>query len=317
MRIYKMLATLLLLPALYSCQSELPQDNNSPETPQETGEPYKLTVKATVPGSNNTRAQITYGNTSINEETFIWDKEEEINLINITRINDCPFGVILYEVKLSEDKRTAEFGYVASEHPNFTVKQGDVILAVYGEINRDAYKDNAGNVIYDERNIIHLGVGTEGNKPQYIYNLNTSTPQDLTESLSYMKDNLKMYDIVTAVEDGKVPDLHFKHLSAIFRITLHNASGKDLYPTKLEFEYPPSNDSTTNPEDNNEDTRSGENNEKSDSNDIAGSLLSFFNTTLYFSVAGNEADGYYLKVYDTKEFFTSSSNAYTDHIGTT
>lgn len=129
---------------------------------------------------------------------------------------------------------------------------------------------------YDDRDVFTIGVGTEENKPQYV----VENPNDA--SLSYMKANLKMYDIVTAVEDDKIPDLHFRHLSAIMRVSLRNETDKYIYPTKLEFKYPGTH--------------------------------SFFNTTLYCSVDTTLSSG--LKVYTENEFF-NGSDPYTDNIGTT
>ena len=208
----------------------------------------------------------------------MWNKKDWITLFNITRLSECPFGVALEEIEISPDGKSAEFESAESVDSTFVVKKGDKLLAVYGEINRVRYKDDAGNLFYDERNIITLGLGTEANKPQMI----VEDPDDST--IDYMKDNLKMYDIVTAVEDDKIPYLQFKHLSALIRITLHNATDHDLYLTKLEVNYP--------------------------------GTESFFNTTIYFSVESNETGGSYLKVYDDGELY-NGSNPYTDHIGTT
>lgn len=316
MKLYKLWAISLLLPFLSACQSEVPQENNIPESPVENENARKIRVKASVPASNETRAQITYGNPNIEEEIFLWNTKDWITIFNITKLSECPLGVQLEEIYIDNDNRSAEFESITAVDKNFQIEPGDVILATYGETLRK-YTDDP--KILDERNIFTLVVGTEANKPQYILP-NNSSSQALTDSLYYMKHNLKMFAIVVAEENGKIPDIHFNHLSSIFRITLHNATGEDLYPTKLEFDYPTISTET----DNNEEDDSAENNAATRNegnrevniNDPAGPKLSFFNTTLYFSVVGNEAEGYYLNVYDTYEFF-KGSNAYNDKIGTT
>lgn len=270
MRIRKTLAAAIMLLLLCACQSE---------SYQEVAQPQRNTirVKASLPtSSKDTRAQVKYGTGQEQEgEIFMWNKKDYITLFNITRLSECPFGVELEEIEISPDGKSAEFESAESVNSTFVVKKGDKLLAVSGEIKRKYYKDET---ILDERNIFTYDVGTEANKPQYI----VENPDD--ESLSNMKDNLKMYDIVTAVEDDKVPYLHFKHLSALMRVTFRNETGEDLYLTKLEFKYP--------------DTKS------------------FFNTTLYFSVESDETGDSYLKVYEDDEFY-NGSNPYTDNIGTT
>lgn len=273
MRIRKTLVAAIMLLLLCACQSE---------SYQEVAQPQRNTirVKASLPtSSKDTRAQVKYGTGQEQEgEIFMWNKKDWITLFNITRLSECPFGVALEEIEISPDGKSAEFESAESVDSTFVVKKGDKLLAVYGEINRVRYKDDAGNLFYDERNIITLVLGTEANKPQII----VENPDDST--LNYMKDNLKMYDIVTAVEDDKVPYLQFKHLSALMRVTLRNATGHDLYLTKLEFMYP--------------------------------GTKSFLNTTLYFSVESDETGGSYLQAYDDDKLY-NGSNPYTDNIGAT
>ena len=138
-----------------------------------------------------------------------------------------------------------------------------MIFVNYYETKRKFNDD----LTYDDRDIFTIGVGSEENKPQYI----VGNPDDA--SLSYMKANLKMYDIVTAVEDGKIPDLHFRHLSAIMRVSLRNETGMYIYPTKLEFKYP--------------------------------GTESFFNTTLYCSVDTTRSIG--LVIYSDGVFFNGTA----------
>lgn len=272
------MAALMLLPLLYACQSEEPVKTENPK--------HKITVKAYLPDSEGSRAQITYGNPDKEiGETFMWEEpregvdSEEIFIYNTSNLDDNPTEASFILQKTNGKEAEFEFVPSISGHAtSFTCKSGDTLLVTHGEGHIVYYKNTAGEVHYDERKIIILGLGTEENKPQYIEN----NPDNTT--LSYMKDNLKMYAIVKVEEDDKVPEIHFRHLSAIMRVTLRNATGKDLYPTKLEFKYP--------------------------------GTESFFNTTLYCSVDNNSSNGSGLIVYDDDEFF-KGSKVYTDTIGTT
>ena len=264
---YPELALLPILSILCACQSEVPQEDIVPKR--------VITVRASLPETDNTRAQITYGNTEIEREIFMWDDKDWITVFNISRLSECPLGVQLETTTPNIKGRSAVFESVKSVNPNFEIKAGDIIFVNYYETERKYGPDS---ISFDERNIFTIGVGTEANKPQMI----VQNPTD--SSLEYMKANLRMYDIVTAVEDDKIPDLHFRHLSAIMRVTLRNETGKYIYPTKLEFKYP--------------------------------GTESFFNTTLYCSVDTASSNKSGLKVYTDNEFY-KGSNPYTDNIGTT
>lgn len=264
----------MLLPLLYACQSEEPVKTENPK--------HKITVKAYLPDSERSRTHITYGNPDVDKEFFRWKKIDTINynandyitIFNVSRLLDCPNGLELNAIKV--DGNSAVFESTEVVDTSFQVKTGDIIFANYYLTER--------KVTSDDRNIFTLYVGTESNLPQYI----VENPYEDDSYMSYMEGNLKMYDIVTAVKDGEIPDLHFRHLSAIMRVTLRNATGKDLYPTKLEFKYP----SDTGQE-------------------------SFFKTTLYCSVDTNPSNKSGLIVYEDDEFYTASSKVYTDTIGTT
>lgn len=287
MKFYKIFSTVILLTFLGACQSEALIEPSQKEPSQPLN---KLTVRASLPNDNETRAHIIYGYgdpDNRSKEIFVWDEEDEINIFNFSKLSECPFGVIVYATNVHGN--TAEFTSI--DNPGFRVEKGDTILAIYGEINREAYKDSQGNVFYDQRNIINIGVGTEANKPQII---ETEPNQETT--LSYMKDNLKMYDILIAEEDNKIPDINFIHLSAILRITLHNRTGKDLYPTKLEFKYP-----TTSPTTAEGDTITNP---------------SFYNTTLYCSIDPGQKDCLKLISYVDDDLF-GGSQPHTYNIGTT
>lgn len=273
--ITKILAALLFVQWAYSCVSDSPAETTPPA---ETDTPkHPITVKAYLPSTAESRAQIKYNWQDTTREVFMWNHKDYFTVFNITRLSERPNGL---ELETTEEKihgNIAEFESLEG-YPDFTVKAGDIIFANLHETKRKYGPDG---INFDDRNIFTIGVGSEENRPQYI----KKNPDD--SSLAYMNDNLKMYDIVVAEKDGELPELHFKHLSALMRVTLRNATGKDIYPTKLEFKYP----------------------------SVTG-IESFFNTTLYLSVTGDNPDNLRLIAYDTDDLF-KGSEPYTANIGTT
>ena len=272
-----------MLISFVGCQSEVQI---------ETSQPTRIiTARASLPNDNETRAHVTYGNPDKTKEIFKWNVKDYFYVFNLSKISDWKDTDLQLEIKDASDinGNNAVFESVGTLSPEIRIEKGDRVLVIFGgEVRR--YQPIAG--YFDERNIFNVNVGTEGNSPQYI----VSNPDE--DCLTYMSENLRMYDIVTAVEDDNLPDLHFKHLSAIIRVTIHNKTGNDIYPTKLDFKYP-----TTSP--------------TAVEGDAVNRNPSFFNTTLYCSVETNENDEQYLKVYDSSEFFTSNSKPYTENIGTT
>ena len=282
MEIRSFYISLPILTLLCACQTEAPQENIEPKR--------VLTVRATLPGSDetrsyisfgnpeyNTRAQITYGNPDPNKEIFMWDQKgygglsnnDYVALYNVSRLSQYPYeGLQLDVVKV--EGRTAIFESVPT---SVEIKAGDILFVNYGATG---IKYGPDSITYDSRKIFTIGVGTEANKPQYI----VTNPTD--SSLAYMQHNLRLYDIVKVEEDDSIPNLHFKHLSAIMRVSLRNETGNYIYPTKLDFKYP--------------------------------ETQSFFNTALYCSVDTTLSSG--LNVYTDDSFF-KGSKPYTDNIGTT
>lgn len=282
MKIYNILSTVILLTLLSACQSELQMATLQPER--------KITAKAIFTSDNETRAYITYGNPDKKNEIFKWNVKDYFYVFNLSKISNWKDYNLQLEIQDSSDinGNNAIFESVGELTPEIRIEKGDKVLVIFGGEARRV-QPTAG--YFDERNIYTVNVGTEANSPQYI----VSNPDE--DCLTYMSENLRMYDIVTAVEDDNLPDLHFKHLSAIMRVTIQNETGKDLYPTKLEFKYP-----TISP--------------TAIEGDAVNRNPSFFNTTLYFSVETDENNEHYLKIYDTDEFF-KSSKPYTEEVGTT
>lgn len=268
MKFYKIFSAIILLTFLGACQSEALIESSQKEPSQPLN---KLTVRASLPNDNETRAQIEWGNISHEDgEKFMWNDDDEIHLHNLSRMEE-PTTFNIENI----NGKNADF-YATKE---FNVFKGDTIVAIYGQTSRK-YSPEAttDNLIFDSQKIITIYNGTEAGKPQMI----VSNPND--ESLSFLQDNIFMYSVVVVKENNIIPELSFNHLSAIMRVTLHNETGDEIYPTKIEFKYP------------NTDT--------------------FFNTTFYFSVISDENGSFKLKTYDSKDFYKDNA-PYTDNIGTT
>lgn len=293
----------MMLMLLSACQSESLIENIPPESLQPE---RKITVKATLPDEPASRAHIVYGYGEPGtecEEQFRWYKGEKgekgeqigtpdwITVCNVSKFAKYSKGVELEVIDIDNSTSTATFESVESVDADFKIEPGDTIVAFLGSIVdiRSNYGSNQNG-----RYIICYEVGTEANKPQYI-----EESPDTETALSYMNFNLKMYDIVIADKDGNLPDFHFKHLSTIFRVTLHNESGSDIYTTKLEINYP-----TTSP--------------TAIDGDPIHREHSFFNTTLYCDIVPDLNGGCMLKIYDTKDFYKAEKDQpYTNEVGTT
>lgn len=279
-----------MLILLSACQSESLIEN----TPQEPFQPErKITIRATLPGQAESRAHIVYGYGEPGtdcEEQFRWfmrgdggiDKASDyITLFNLSKLDECPNGLQLETIAVNGLTATFESPNNATD---FRYEAGDTLVALFGEIGR---KYNA-DATFDARKIFTIVLGAEANKPQYI-----ETNPDPETTLYFMSDNLKMFDIIIADTPDSIPDLHLKHLSSIFRVTFHNETGHDIYPTKIEVNYP-----TTSP--------------TAVEGDAVDRNPSFFNTAIYLSVEPDCS----LKVYDSKDFY-NGSKPYTSSIGTT
>lgn len=279
MKINKLWAAIMLL-FMGACQSDTPAPSQQPK--------YNVPVCASLPDKNMSRAQIVYGTPKHEDgEIFHWNEKDWITVFNLTRLSECPDGEQLDVIKI--DDQNADFEPVTK----FDVKAGDRILAVFGdEVLRKYHSDET----LVERDIFQIGVGAEANKPQFI----VENPTAGSDGLEGTNLNFKMLAFATAVNDGEIPLLHFKHLSSIMRITLHNETGKDLYLTKLDFNFP--------------------------------GTEAFFNTTLYWSVETDDSDetiestddiechdfyGNKLKIYTGDYLYTKGSKPYIDHFGTT
>lgn len=249
-----------MMVALWSCQSDSPQDIQSPKK--------VLTVNASLPGSDNTRAIIKYGDyEDSSREELIWVKDipyldrtmsDYIKLFNISHFTDNHYGSketpYLEITDISGKKAT--FASL-TEYPDFSVKAGDILLAVQGfadPANKDLVAEGSTNVI-----------SYQASSALYDQKI-VKEPTTLT-AMSHMFFMQHMYDIVKVEKDNVIPDLHFKHFNAIIRVTLQNKTGKQLFDKYTELVF------TTSSAD-------------------GSSFLYGFN---YFSVVGNDEDGYRLQ----------------------
>ncbi len=260
MKIKTIAITIPMVLTLWSCQSDSPQENQSTKK--------VLSVKASLPDSDATRAIIKYGNynDSLREE-LLWvqeiqykDRTEDdyIKLFNITRFSETHYDKIItpYLYLTDISGKTATFESLTN-YSGFPVKKGDILLAVQGfadPANKEDVAEGSTNVIsYEAASSLY---------DQKIVNDPTSYT-----ALSHMYFMLHMYDIVKVEEDDVIPDLHFKHFNAIFRITLQNQTGNPLFIGPSEMVFTASSQERT-------------------------AFIYGFN---YFSVVGNETDGFYLQ----------------------
>lgn len=259
----------MALMGLWACQSETPEQPDSPKDEPTTRR--DVVVTACLPGGSDTRAIIEYGYQDESREVFKWTSEEFISILNITKFRDYHTknaGPILYVDEEKIDGDEAPFLYpdklsdeTRAEYDNFfsLLDPGDVVLVVLGGAN----PTDISNVIDQEVGNVMSYEAISTLYDQKIY----SNPVSDYHTLKHMHMMTKMYDVVKVEEKGKVPKVHFKHMSAMFRVTLTNQTGGDLFtkPTDLTFHYPLPQDSA------------------------------FISGFSYFSVYGNDTDGYYLK----------------------
>lgn len=266
MKLRNMLIMLPLLALLFACQSE--EYNDAPKPMP------RMTVKATLPSSAGTRAYITYDHTDQEEELLRWCAEgkdkDYIYLFNITRFADYHMkyrAPMMFIDPESIDGLNATFSYdtddadeiADNERFEASKQPGDLILAILGAASASNLDEIEG-----EDNWLSCFVGST----QYDQKISADPGKDTTSPLEHINMMLHMYAFAKVGEDGKISDLNFKHMSSIFRVSLHNETGSPLFtgPTDLTFEYPTApNDSC------------------------------FIFGFSKFCVEGNDMDGYYLK----------------------
>ncbi len=221
-----------LLAALGACQSEAPQV-------EKTHYPG-ITVKATLPGPSESRAVVEYGCQDDDREIFTWldgnsYDGDNITLFNITRFTDYhqqETAPMLWLDKV--DGLKAQFVFdpetdaeqEAWDKFRALMQPGDVILAVLGTASSVNISDAQGLP-----NLISFSAQSSLYDQKIVKNPTTAT------ALRHVHKMMRMYDIVKVDDDGELPELYFKHLSAMFRVSLRNRTGRPLFTGNTEFTF--------------------------------------------------------------------------------
>ncbi len=275
MNIKSILTSLAVLPALYSCQSEALQ-----EMPDSNATKPEFRIRAFIDSPEESRAAIEYGNEDKEKEIFTWlpackDYDRDfLTLFNLTKFSEyhlshnAPF-VYIDTIRGKQagfhfDSESAE--EVANEELfRNMMEPGDIILAVVGEAHAVDFANDSDNFKPGTTNVISYQAGS------YLYDQKIVENPTTETAMKHVHMMMRLYDVVKVDENGNVPDLHFKHLSSIFRVTLHNKTGKPMFgsgPSEIVFTTDAKKSKDSSP------------------------IVYGFN---YFSVDGNESDGFYLK----------------------
>ncbi len=258
MKLKTIFAAAAMLPVLWACQSDAPQEIATPGR--------VFTVKASLPDPTASRAVITYGNQDEDRETFEWYmKDEWITVFNLTKFSEFHLHYNAPLLKIdSIDGIKATFALdpdteeerITGEKFLSMMEPGDIIFAILGAAGSNDLADASGS-----DNLISYFAGS------HLYDQSITEDPTKPSALYFMHQMIRMYDIAKVGEDKQLPELHFKHLSAIMRVTLRNETGGPLFtkPSDLVFEY------------------------------NTGADCCFIYGYSKISVEGNETDGFYLK----------------------
>lgn len=219
----QMWLALMLLPLLCACQADDIEgiQEEIPETPSIEVEP--VTIKASLPGGDKSRAQVKYGNQdNAAGEFFMWNDNDKITVYNYTKIqaNAAGFGNITGTKFAIGNINGNNADFTAIE--DFAVTPGDVLIALYG--NNFTYRTTMSLT-----QMIDISNETTSKQEK------KSTYDD--SELKHLQDEIKMYDIVKVDANGNIPELHFKHLSSLIRVTIYNAKEEPLAINKIKFSY--------------------------------------------------------------------------------
>ncbi len=229
------LSILLLSTTLCACQSEDPKEQDKSLSKEE------FCVRATLPETVTTRALLEYGHDDEKEEIFEWTKQDYISIINISQFEELhtKAGEVLMVIK-NIDGIKADFvpDYIddddeaAGKHFFEVTKPGDTILAIFGVAN----PADLAEAVEGTTNLISYFAGSNWTAQKIVDSPTTYN------ALTHVHDMMRMYDIVKVDENGKIPELHFKHLNAIIRITLQNQTGVPLFGKMSEVVFSTSPD---------------------------------------------------------------------------
>lgn len=274
MKTKSILTLLALLPVLFSCQSE------ALEVAQEGSDTKKeFRIRAYIDSPAESRAAIVYDNDDKEREIFTWLKScssydgDYLTLFNLTKFSEyhlrhnAPFMFIDTirgkQAGFHFDPESAQD--IANEELfRNLMEPGDIILAVVSEAHAVDFSEDLENFKPGTTNVISYQAGS------YLYDQKIVENPTTETAMKHVHMMMHLYDVVKVDENGNVPDLHFKHLSSIFRVTLHNKTGKPMFSSPSEIVF------TTDAK----------------KSAVSSPIVYGFN---YFSVDGNESDGFYLK----------------------
>ncbi len=255
---------LAFMPALFSCQSEAPQESKADKK--------EFRVRAYIDTPEDTRAAIEYAHQDSTKEVFTWLKagsdydRDYITLFNLSKFSKYHQSKIAPVMFLDKiiGKR-AEFVFDPEndeESSNIQLFQelmepGDSILAVVCEAHSAKLEDC--DSVYS--NVISYQAGS------YLYDQKIVEKPTTGTAMKHVHMMMRMYDVVKVDDKGNIPDFHFKHFSSIFRVTLQNKTGKPLFSNVSEMVFTAYSKSMT-------------------------AFIYGFN---YFAVVGNENGGFHLE----------------------
>lgn len=255
---------LAFIPALFSCQSEAPQESKA--------DIKEFSVRAFIDTPEDTRAAFEYAYQDSTKEIFTWLKgygseysEDYITLFNISKFSEfhqtkhAPF-LYLDGIEGRQAKFTYSGGskYTEEETEFFNIMEpGDSILAVVCE----AHAAKLADCITGYGNVFSYQASSN------LYDQKIVEVPSTASAMKHVHMMMRMYDVVKVNEDGSLPDLHFKHFSSIFRVTLQNKTGEPLFNNVSEIVFTAYSKGMT-------------------------AFIYGFN---YFSVVGNENGGFHLE----------------------
>lgn len=179
----------------------------------------------------------------------MWGDTDYIALFNISRFREVHLYVntedkesgtrILYlDIDPAKTNgKYAEFQTALESDETFPVHKGDVFFAILGE----AHPANVDEASVKLDNLIsYVAIYNDLRAGQTL----KADPYNDSSALNNLRELIRVYDIVTVEEEGVIPELHFKHLSAIMRVTLRNETGEPLIKntSELVFSYPTGDD---------------------------------------------------------------------------
>ncbi len=188
----------------------------------------------------HTRAQVKYGNQKAGEY-FMWNEGDAFRLYNLSRDGRYDF-LIDSDYRESSPQSSADFTTTSDLS---TVRKGDILIAFSPNLAN-------GNVSSGLFSITSLITGF----------VQTKTDSPGNADLKHLRESMCMYATTTATADGKISELSFKHLTALFRYTLVNNSdaaieidfintsysvGDNIFRYSTEFEWSSTNGGVVRP----------------------------------------------------------------------